>query len=156
MPDLSVVFPVYNEDLTISKADFPTVPDRGVGYVTTLRQMLSGQPLTIALDRLQAELEVERMEDSTRIVSVKNDPPRIIVSQVPALLVRIDGKPVLRSVAGTDPECRQRFGAHGFTVRTARLSMRVCRGNCGIRGSIAPWVMSPSTNQRSRFQREPG
>ncbi len=90
------------EDLTVSKADFPTVPDRGAGYVTTLRQILSGQPLTIALDRLQAELEVERVEDPARIVSVKNDPPRIFVSEAPALLVRIDGEPVLRSVAGTD------------------------------------------------------
>src|SRR3989441_1179920 len=65
------------------------------------RQLVSGQPLTIALDRLQAELEVERVEDPSRIVQVKNDPPRIIVSQGRALLVRIDGQPVLREVAGT-------------------------------------------------------
>jgi uncharacterized membrane protein YgcG len=89
------------EDLSVSKADFPTTPDNGAAYLASLRQILTGPPLTIALDRLQAELEVERTEDPGRIVQVKNDPPRIIVSQGPALLVRIDGQPVLREVAGT-------------------------------------------------------
>ena len=89
------------EDLTISKTDFPTAPDGGATYAAALRQTLSSQPLTIALDRLQAELELERVEKPGRTVEVKNDPPRIIVSQGPALLVRIDGQPVLRQVAGT-------------------------------------------------------
>ena len=90
------------EDLTIAKADFPTAPEGGGVYLAALRQALSAQPLTIALDRLQAEPEVERAEDPGRIVQVKNDAPRIIVSEQPALLVRIDGQPVLRHVAGTD------------------------------------------------------
>jgi hypothetical protein len=68
------------EDVTVSKADFPTTADGGAAYLAALRQMLSGQPLTIALDRLQAELEMERAEDPGRIVQVKNDPPWIIVS----------------------------------------------------------------------------
>ncbi|OLC42404.1 MAG: hypothetical protein AUH75_04560, partial [Gemmatimonadetes bacterium 13_1_40CM_4_65_7] len=89
------------EDVTIAKADFPTAPDGGAVYLSALRQALSGQPLTMALDRLQAQLEVERMEDPGRIVQVKNDAPRIIVSEGPALLVRIDGQPVLRQVAST-------------------------------------------------------
>ncbi len=90
------------EDVTIAKADFPTAPDGGAVYLAALRQALSAQPLTIALDRLQAELEAQRTEDPGRIVQVKNDAPRIIVSEQPALLVRIDGQPVLRQVAGTD------------------------------------------------------
>lgn len=89
------------EDVTIVNADFPTAPDGGAVYLAALRQALSAQPLTMALDRLQAQLEVERMEDPGRIVQVKNDAPRIIVSEGPALLVRIDGEPVLRQVAGT-------------------------------------------------------
>ncbi len=89
------------EELTVSKADFPTVPDGGAGYLAALQRAFSETPLTIALDRLQAELEVEQAENPRRIVPVRNDPPRIIVSEAPALLVRIDGQPVLRSVAGT-------------------------------------------------------
>jgi hypothetical protein len=89
------------EDLTISKTDFPTAPDGGAAYAAVLRQALTSQPLTIALDRLQADLELERVEKPGRTVEVKNDPPRIIVSQEPALLMRIDGQPVLRQVSGT-------------------------------------------------------
>lgn len=89
------------EDLTILKTDFPTAANGGATYAAALRQALSGQPLTIALDRLQAELELERVENPAQIVKVKNDPPRIIVSQEPALLIRIDGQPVLRQVAST-------------------------------------------------------
>src|SRR6266850_279600 len=89
------------EDLTVSKADFPTVPDGGAGYVAALQRSLANAPLTIALDRLQAELEVEQAESPGGVVVVRNDPPRIIVSEAPALLVRIDGQPALRPVAGT-------------------------------------------------------
>jgi hypothetical protein len=89
------------EDLTVSKADFPTVPDGGAGYVAALQRSLADAPLTIALDRLQAELEVEQAESPGGVVVVRNDPPRIIVSEAPALLVRIDGQPALRPVAGT-------------------------------------------------------
>ena len=89
------------EDLTVSRVDFPTAPGDGAGYLAALQRMFSDEPLTIALDRLQAELEVERAEDPERVVAVRNDPPRIIVSQTPALLVRVDGQPVLRTVPGS-------------------------------------------------------
>src|SRR6266436_5063775 len=89
------------EELTVSKADFPTVPDGGAGYLAALQRAFSEAPLTIAVDRLQAELKVEPVEAPDRVVAVRNDPPRIIVSQAPARLVRIDGPPVLRAVAGT-------------------------------------------------------
>ena len=89
------------EDLTVSKADFPTVPDGGAGYLAALQRAFSQPPPTIAVDRLQAELQIERAQNPGGIVPVKNDPPRIIVSRVPALLERIDGQPVLRAVAGT-------------------------------------------------------
>src|SRR3989454_11673084 len=92
---------VMLEDVTVSKVDFPSTPDGGAAYLAALRQILSGQPLTIALGRLQGELGVEPVGEPSPIVQVKNDPPRIIVSQGPALLVRIDGQPVLREVAGT-------------------------------------------------------
>jgi hypothetical protein len=71
------------EDVTITKADFPTAPEGGAVYLAALRQALSAQPLTIALDRLRAELEVQRTED----------PPRIMV---------LKGQPALSPITGTD------------------------------------------------------
>jgi hypothetical protein len=92
------------EDVTIAKADFPTAPSDGAAYVAPLREALSSQPITMALDRLQAQIEVQRTEDPARVVEVRNDPPRIVISERPAVLVRIDGTPVLRPVNGTDLE----------------------------------------------------
>src|SRR5260370_13850130 len=88
------------EELTVSKADFPTVPDGGAGYLAALQRAFSEAPLTIARDRLQAELAVEPVEAPDRVVAVRNDPPRIIVSQAPARLVRTDGPPVPSAAAG--------------------------------------------------------
>src|SRR5262249_60601701 len=45
---------------------------------------------------LEATLAATRAQSSTAGVAVNNDPPRIIVSTVPAVLVRIDGQPSLR------------------------------------------------------------
>jgi hypothetical protein len=62
------------EDLTVSKADFPTVPDGGAGYLAAIQRGFSEAPLTIAVDRLQAELAVEQVETPDRVVAVRNDP----------------------------------------------------------------------------------
>src|SRR3989442_1315425 len=88
------------EDLSVSKADFPTTPDNGAAYLASLRPILTDPPLTTAPDRLQAEREGEQTEDPGRIVQVKNDPPRIIVSRGGALLGGMEGKPVWRGVGG--------------------------------------------------------
>ena len=55
------------EDLTVSKADFPTVPDGGAGYLAALQRAFSEAPLTIAVDRLQAELKVSRWRPPTAL-----------------------------------------------------------------------------------------
>src|SRR5437879_8520573 len=73
------------EDVTVSKADFPTTPDGGAAYLAALRQTLSGQPVTTALGRLQAEPDVERVEDPSRSRPGKGGPARVTPSPGPAL-----------------------------------------------------------------------
>jgi hypothetical protein len=55
----------------------------------------------LALDRLQASLAVTRAEEAHPTVHVRNDVPRILYSSAPALLVLVDGQPVLRPVTDT-------------------------------------------------------
>src|SRR5262249_15383518 len=55
---------------------------------------------TIALDRLEASLAASSAGKPGG-VPVKNAPPQILVSYSPAVLVPIDGKPVLRAVPDT-------------------------------------------------------
>ena len=59
-----------------------------------LERQISGSARTIALDRLQASLAASGTVPATG-VPVKNDPPRIIVSHTPAILIPLSGQPVV-------------------------------------------------------------
>ena len=53
---------------------------------------------TISLDRLESSLAIAGIKPPT--VAVQNNPPQVIVSYSPAILVPIDGAPVLKPVPG--------------------------------------------------------
>jgi hypothetical protein len=88
------------EDLAVTKADFPTLPDRGASYATALQKAFGRGERTIALDRLEASLAAAGAF-KPKGIAVNNDPPRIVISETPAILVPIDGAPVVRPVPGT-------------------------------------------------------
>ena len=83
--------------LKLERASFPTAPERADAYLGALRTNLSLAGRTVALDRLEASLAASGSARPQQ-VPVKNDPPRILVSQTPAVLIPIDGKPELRPV----------------------------------------------------------
>jgi hypothetical protein len=84
------------EDLRISKIDFPTLPDHGAAYAAELQSAFVKSIRTISLDRLDSSLALAGIKPPT--VAVQNNPPWIIVSYSPAILVPIDGAPVLKTV----------------------------------------------------------
>ncbi|MCC6380641.1 MAG: carbohydrate-binding family V/XII [Burkholderiales bacterium] len=84
---------VVFENLNVSKLDFPTLPDRGAQYKTDLQKRLASDLRTISLDRLESSLALTGIKPPA--VAVQNAPPRVIVSEVPAILVPIDGAPVM-------------------------------------------------------------
>ncbi len=83
-------------DFQIVKVSFPTAPERNVSYLAILSQQLPTRAKQISLDRLEASLAVSQAVKKQRGLAVKNDPPRIFFSTHPALLVLVDGDPVLR------------------------------------------------------------
>src|SRR5436190_4223720 len=85
---------VVFEDLHVTKSDFPTLPERGAAYATEVQERFASDLKTISLDRLEASLAAAGVKPST--VAVDNTPPRVIVSYSPAILVPIDGAPVLK------------------------------------------------------------
>ena len=91
------------EELRLTRSNFPTLPDNGAAYLSELQQPFQGAARTIALDRLEASLAASGTAPPGG-VPVQNDPPQIFVSNSPALLVPIDGRPVLRSVPNTQFE----------------------------------------------------
>ncbi len=84
------------ENLRIGKIDFPTLPNQGAAYATELQTEFAKSIRTISLDRLESSLALAGIKPPT--VAVQNTPPQVIVSYSPAILVPIDGTPVLKPV----------------------------------------------------------
>src|SRR5437879_13719862 len=71
-------------------------------FTSLLHDKLAGKTRVVALDRLQAALIANQSVDSPiRGLPVNNDPPELIFSTKPAVLVLIDGPPKFRDVGGT-------------------------------------------------------
>src|ERR1700757_3741022 len=90
------------DDFQITKLQFPTMKEREDEFRSLLQAKLPGKTKVVALDRLQAALIANQSVDSPiRALPVNNDPPEIIFSEKPAVLVLIDGPPKFRDVGGT-------------------------------------------------------
>ena len=92
---------VVLQDLAITKADFPTLPELANTLTTDVDKEFGSQLRIIPLDRLEASLGIAKA-DPGGAVAVQNPVPRVIVSQRPAILVPIQGSPVLKPAADSD------------------------------------------------------
>lgn len=67
-----------------------------------IEEQVEGSSFTISVDQLLADLEVGEGDSSGGIL--KHDPPKIMLSTEPAMLVSIDGIPVLQQIEGSKYE----------------------------------------------------
>jgi hypothetical protein len=90
-------------DAVVGKADFPALAAAAVGddYLPLLRTQFASRSWQVAQDRLQADMEIDSYARQAAQQPLRNDPPRILFSERPAVLVPIDGNPILRPVADT-------------------------------------------------------
>jgi hypothetical protein len=89
-------------DFKVDKVVFPSGTDVAADYQKVLEQRLPRDVAKLSLDRVQAALALtEAQASGARPQAVKNDAPRVIFSTTPAILVLVDGKPVLRPVEGS-------------------------------------------------------
>jgi hypothetical protein len=88
-------------DAVVSKADFPAVTTGVDDYLSVLRPQFAAHSWQVAQDRLQSDMEIDRLAQQSSMQPLKNDPPRMLYSERPAVLVPIDGNPALRPVADT-------------------------------------------------------
>jgi hypothetical protein len=88
------------EDIVVTKANFPTLPENGQAYLPGLYDALKGALATMALDSLEASLAASQTVKPSGL-PVRNDPPDIIVSYGPAVLIPITGAPVLKPIPDT-------------------------------------------------------
>jgi hypothetical protein len=76
---------VVFENLRITRSDFPTLPDHGAQYAAELQKRVAADVRTIALDRLESSLALVGVKPP--VVAVQNNPPQVLVSYSPAILV---------------------------------------------------------------------
>ncbi len=88
-------------DITIKDATFPSAPALQSTLLKAVRESVPSWPQTVSLDRLLADLEITQAETKAESIRLKNDPPKVILSQSPAVLILIDGEPAYRPVEGT-------------------------------------------------------
>ncbi|RPJ83699.1 MAG: autotransporter [Acidobacteria bacterium] len=91
-------------DLRIVKAIFPGNPEEEGLYLRILQLSVMPKVRQMSLDLFETALAVMEAEHKFKALPLKNDPPAIIHSEVPAILVYVDGTPVYRPVKETGME----------------------------------------------------
>lgn len=87
-------------DIVVSRASFPTATDRAGSYLDAVRQHLAALTWKLPVERLRSDLAIDHAAQQAQAQPLRNDPPRIIYTESPAILVPIDGQPVLREMVG--------------------------------------------------------
>jgi len=87
---------VVLQNMAITKSDFPLLPDRGAAYAAELGKRAATATRTISLDRMEEALAAAGIKPPPIVVD--NTPPQVFISQQPAILVPIDGAPVLKTL----------------------------------------------------------
>ncbi|MBV7530801.1 hypothetical protein [Chitinophaga sp. sic0106] len=91
----------YFNALNLTDIRFPSLDEKEVPAMTTLfKELMPTNPQPIAVDRLLADLNGKK--NDVKGAAVKNDPPQIFYSTRPAILLLMQGEPVLSPIAKTD------------------------------------------------------
>ncbi len=89
------------DSLQVTRVDFPSDKGKADEYLELLRARVADKTWVLSLDRAEAALAALETGRPVEGHEVKNDPPRIFYSKVPALLVLVDDDPVLQPMADT-------------------------------------------------------
>jgi len=89
-------------ETTVTKVRFPDAEEKQEKALADLLEKdIPTWELTLSLDRLTVGLELAEKE-KIAAQDLKNDPPKIIFTTTPALLITIDGKPILQKIENTN------------------------------------------------------
>jgi hypothetical protein len=105
---------VVFSSFTITKHEFPTLPNNGAAYVSAMQTTFGDALKTMSLDRLEASLAVAGVKAPT--FPVLNNPPSVIVSYSPAILIPIEGAPVMKTVA-SDTRFKRVINTHALILQ---------------------------------------
>ena len=127
------------DDFRITRSSFPSAGASAGPWAAELQRLLPRVEGTVALDQLESGLAVQQQVAKARETPLRDTPPRIIFSDRPAILVLIDGQPVLRPagngiqrVINTRPLLLQDNG---------RFYLHVFDGWMQASALVGPWSM---------------
>ena len=130
--------------IDVLKASFPTAPAMAKQYQTEFQEILGSGPSSMSLDRLQASLVIERYEQKARSVPVNNQPPNLIFTHTPAILVLVDGSPVWQPVQGTLLTRLLNTRAAIIRDSTGIIYLHVLDGYVQAQDLSGPWTIAAS------------
>jgi len=90
------------EDIQLTKAVFPSVPDQAEAYTKILREDVVQESRLMSLDRFEAALAIMEAAKVLEALPLKNDPPRVIfsINTRPLILKESSGKHYLHLFDG--------------------------------------------------------
>ena len=108
----------------IDKAEFPSAQQHSDAWVKILQNDASDKTRIIALDRLEANLHIVKVQQAQQRTPIRNTPPQILFSTQPAMLIYVDGEPAWRDLPGT---------AYQRVINTRPLLLKNSRGQLYLR-----------------------
>jgi hypothetical protein len=131
-------------DFKVKKLSLPMAPDKAAAFEAAFQARADKQVNVIALDRLLADMAINHATTNTAAYEVKNDPPQILFSTRLALLVLIDGAPVLRPVK--DASVERIINTRVLIVRAeGKFYLRIMDGWLESQNLNGPWAIAGQT-----------
>ena len=133
-------------DFKVTKINIPMAPEKAAAFQSGLQARANKQDEVIALDRLLADMAINHATTTSAAYEVKNDPPKIFFSTRAAILVLIDGAPVLRAVKDTRLE--RIINTRVLMLRdqlSGKFYLRVMDGWLESQNIAGPWTIAGQT-----------
>lgn len=92
---------VVIDELQVLDAELPGATKMEPKLLGVIQKRFGDSVKVVALDRFEAELALAEHEEARGVAGVRNDPPKILFTQGPAMLVYVDGAPAWQAIEGT-------------------------------------------------------
>jgi hypothetical protein len=122
------------DDIKIESLRFPSAPEKAEAWRAAIQDKVAAATRAIDLDRFEAGLAALEAGEKVERLPVRNEPPRIVFSKVPAILIHVDGPTVYGPVKDTKLT---------RVVNTRPLVLRDAKGQHFVR-VFDGWLAAPA------------